>query len=322
METIRGACEFVAAHGVTPENAVDFGDREPATIDIDNDGKPDQVRIGCSGSSCAKHIVVNGGTFSVLDVLAVASQRAWSHLIGAGVRDEWMVFSHGGWTWMAYYNNGLSDYPDYVAVMIGEGHAQPVCEFSTLAPPPPLLPIERRSDAPAICSSIETAKRTLVPDLSVVRWSEFWFEGLDIYTRGTVAVDFMNDGRPRNLEEAAYAFGGGRGCDTRFYRLAAADDDPDAAAILKRLQSDPHYGRGPEVAINGVFTCSGNAPRFHLVGDVVVFEQRFPDPLGAKNNMHEFWRVSRVEDGRVVKLCEAGPFEPVTTIVKFFPIER
>jgi len=117
---------------------------------------------------------------------------------------------------------------------------------------------------------------------------------------GTRMIDFANDGSPANVAELGLASGAGAGCDETFFDLvdrnATRFEGGERRDLLMQLQGANPSNRYP------ILPCR-NSPSFFSYRGRIYFENKPANwpPVDAWNQYH---RVTRVERGRVVDVCD------------------
>lgn len=312
----RAVCRAVAEGRVEfldVASGYEFREEEQWTsVDVDNDGAPEDVAILFGGTSRTPAIILREPEFASLESHYEDADRT------LGAQDGQLLLTRsGGRVYEAFYSDAATtDYPVYVAIHLPGGEGRWLCAFQSAAPPPRLTPL--RSDAAPLCAAVE--RRRTDADNTAPMSLEDRDVGLDHFARAEGAVEFMNDGRPRDLIRVLRASGAGAGCDTEFLALAEdyrpyAELDSAEAIALAELQTMNRDNLNVRLA-NGYGACHGNVARFHRIDGSVVFEQRFPGERPQRHD-HEFWWVSRVENGQAVRLCEATAFNPRPRAIEY-----
>jgi hypothetical protein len=303
---VEGVCQAVAeGHADVIDVPVGymFNEHENAAVDVDNDGRPEQVAILHSGTS-------NTPAIYVTDASGRSENIDSEYQDGTNELGPWSgqlkLIRHGGRVYETFYRNDA--YPMYVAIHLPRGESRWVCAFQA-GGIPRLAPASGREHEAAVCSAVEARRQPSTED--------FAFTPIESYRRGPISesramtegeVAFMNDGASHRLELVQFASGAGAGCDANFFALPRASDSAPEAQALAALQGYSTTSGYPITAHN-IAVCRGNTARFHRINGTVVFEQRFPDERPA-TFAQEFWWVSRVENGEAVRICEASGFDP------------
>ena len=278
------------------------------SVDIDNDGTPEDVAILTDSTSTPSIEVRPGGNETLINRASSSIHNEAGVPFGGQLL---LTRSNGRIYQVTYADNDTLDYPQYVAIYLPGGEGRWLCSFQSAAP---RLRALHDSEA-ALCAVVEQ-RRTVGGDNVAPESLEddYDYVGRDHGVRVEGAVDFMNNGQPRELlgVQLSVQLGDGPGCTTEFFALAdgfepyAQPESPEANALAELQIMNPYniedynpYGGG----------CQGNVARFHNIDGSVVLEQRFPGER-PERRAHEFWRVSRVENGEVVRLCEATAFDP------------
>lgn len=287
------------------------------SVDVDNDGTPEDVAILSSGTS------VTPAIYRRVPQYEFFGSDFYEEQIGKGFAPwagQLFLISHRGRVYEVFYSDRATlDYPVYVGIHLPNGQGRWLCSFQPNSQLPRLTPL--RENVRSLCEQIE---RTSIEGHSFITLDDR-DEGFNRFVREVGAVDFMNDGTPRQLVRVLEASGAGAGCDTEY--LAVAGELPLAyqnenlsaeARVLGRLQTlNPESNDRYAVRLaNGYVPCHGNIARFHQIGGSVVFEERFPGERPLRRDQ-EFWWVTRVENGQPVKLCEATTFAPAPRAIEY-----
>jgi hypothetical protein len=302
---VEGVCQAVAegrADVIDVPVGYVFNDHENAAVDVDNDGTPEQVAILHGGTS-------NTPAIYVTDASGRSENIESEYRDGNNGLAPWSgqlkLIRHGGRVYEAFYRN--ETYPVYVAIHLPRGESRWVCAFQA-GGEPHLAPVNGREDAAPVCQAVEARLRSESQDFSLASIESRPGPIIASAATAEADVDFMNDGAPRRLEYVEFGSGAGAGCDANFYALAGSNASGADAQALAELQSYQATTRYP-ISTENTTVCRGNTARFHRVNGTVVFEQRFPGER-PQTFAHEFWWVSRVENGEAVRICEATGFDP------------
>ena len=270
------------------------------SVDVDNDGNPEQASIVTGGTSHTPSIWIGDNDYVESEFEADGTQyQPW----GGGLR----LLQYHGLTYEVFYSDAdTSDYPQYVGIHMPDHHNELICSFTASASTPQLEPV--RADTEQVCH--EVARRhesedgdfpftplprdTLIgnPELSAVAQSQ---------------IDVMNDGSALRVRQLELESGAGAGCGATVYDLANQQGSSAHALYLLQTMAPQIGDRYPIRTANGYAACHGNVGRFLSIGGKVVFEQRFPGQYPSRHDQ-EFWWVSAVENGQPVRLCEARIF--------------
>jgi hypothetical protein len=319
----QSVCRAIA-EGRAEEIDVQFGYRgdDPedvrwTSVDVDNDGRPEDVRIATDGTSNTPSIVQRGERFPDRFY-----SRFETHEPGRSYYAPWAgrlrLVRHEGRVYeVFYYDTVTLDYPVYAAIHLpGYHQGRWVCAFQSDAPLPRLTPVAGREDAAPVCRAVEERRTSDAPDFPMTASSSQGRARASV-VRAQTNIDFMNDGREQRLNYLEWVWSGGAGCSFHFYDIADAQAPGAEAEVLTRLQSDEVDSHSP-VRIGRTAPCRGMVTRFLDVDGSVVLEQRFPGERPQRFNQ-AFWRVSRVENGRAVRLCEATGFAATPRTIRFNP---
>ena len=307
----QAVCRAVAegrADFVDVATGYEFREEEEWTsVDVDNDGTPEEIAILVGGTSRTPGIVRRTGEGAPYEDRYIESD--YDDEFGPWSGQLALVRSNGRIYEVFYSDAATRDYPVYLAIHLPGGEGRWLCSFQSAAPPPRLTPL--RADAAPLCAAIEQRRTSIAAPAPMSLDDRD--AGLDHFVRPEGAVDFMNDGRPRDLLRVLHASEAGAGCGTEFLALAEGyrpyerreETEAIALAELQTMNRDNLYVR----LANDYGACHGNVAQFHTIDGSVVFEQRFPGERPQRHD-HEFWWVARVENGRAVRLCKATAFEP------------
>jgi hypothetical protein len=307
LRDARAVCRLVAegrAEFIDVPTGYAYGEPTPTIqLDVDNDGENDAVQILYGGTSNTPWVQAND---EMLDSDFTDGEDSFGHWSG-----QIKLLRHRGRVYEVFYSDGATlDYPVFVGMYLPDNATRLVCSFESNAPPPRLRATEGHEAAAPIC---EAVARRGTSDYAAMSLDDQQV-GSSYFERAAEPVDFMNDGRPRNVRRMLLASGSGAGCDTEFYALPGevappeyrqqtSPEDAALAALQTTTPDNLHVRIG-----NGYGACHGNIARFHQINGSTVFEQRFPGDRPQLHD-HEFWWVSRVENGQVVRLCEATEFQ-------------
>lgn len=310
----RAVCEAVAADRV--EVVVTGSDW--SRVDVNNDGVAEDARIVSHFSSATAALEHRVG-----DEVVYHDDADWRDEFQTNIGSHLRLIRHRGRTYVVNHAwEGVSGhpYPQMVAIYLPDGTARVLCDLESATEIPPLSPISR--DDAATCREIERRRLHPQDDFPFASAPALAMQGpFDTQDEEQEAdIDFMNDRAPRRLLHMHYYSAAGSSCGAGFFVLAG-QTDPEASRILEELQTagptrSEESGGQPITTPDGRLVCRGNAPRFHRINGQVVFEQRFPEDRPV-DQRQEFWWAARVEDGQVVRICEARGFRSASRVARY-----
>jgi hypothetical protein len=162
-----------------------------------------------------------------------------------------------------------------------------------------------KASEPSLCEDLRagTGRETELVDFH----GPVWMTREDVAKRwsetgmvGTRMIDFANDGKPANVAKLGLASGAGAGCDETFFDLvdknATRFESGPRRELLMQLQGADPSNRYP------ILPC-GNNPSFFKYKGKIYFENK-PAVWPPRDAWHQYHRVTRGEEGRVIEVCD------------------
>lgn len=287
---IKQVCEYVAQ---IPKPEVRNYFLRRGVLDINNDGEPEIVEQGSSGTMGGDTFVFKSRRGEPLEIDQAGFE--W--------KDYWnfgdAILPFGNRVYLVHFVEEDMTYPLYVSYVTPKNREYVVCEYSNTVKEWFLYATE--SNKGNLCQSILKPSR---PAHTVFSGEpKINYEALnrpETAVGKTAQIDFDNDGKPDHLIFLSYASGAGRGCDTNYFDLLNVEGtailDNEARKVLLKMQEINLQNRHPG-------RCIGNVPGWFVSEGTTYFENKYRGEA-PRMKREEFHVVSYVKSGAIHDVCK------------------